>query len=277
MGLKKFKPITPGSRFKVISDFKEITKSTPEKSLLSKKHSTGGRNNQGIVTNANRGGGHKQKYRIVDFKRDKFGIPAKVEAIEYDPNRTARIALLFYADGEKRYIIAPDKLQVGMTVISGEKAEPTVGNTLYLKDVPLGAIVHNIELYPGRGGCMARGAGTFAQLAAKEGQYVVLKMPSGEVRRVLAKCLATIGSVGNTDHGKQTMGKAGRNRWKGLRPRNRGVVMNPVDHPMGGGEGRASGGHPRSRRGIPAKGYKTRSPKKKSWKLIIERRKTGNQ
>lgn len=271
MGLRKLKPITPGQRFKLVSDFAEITKSKPERSLLDVQTRSGGRNNSGKMTVRYRGGGHKRKYRIIDFKRDKFGIPAKVAAIEYDPNRTARIALLFYVDGEKRYILAPDKLQVGQTVISGVEAEPNIGNSLQLRNMPLGTIVHNIELQPGRGGVMARSAGTYAQLAAKEGRYVVLKLPSGEARRVLSDCMATVGSVGNPEHMNMILGKAGRNRWLGRRPRNRGVAMNPVDHPMGGGEGRASGGHPRSRKGLPAKGFKTRKKNKHSSSLIISR------
>ena len=272
MGIRKLRPITPGQRFKSISDFKEITKTTPEKSLLAPHRSKGGRNNTGKMAVRNVGGGHKKRYRIVDFKRDKDGIPAKVHSIEYDPNRTARIALLFYADGEKRYIIAPEKLKVGQTLLSGDVVEPTVGNTMQLKNVPLGAIVHNIELLPGRGGAMARSAGTYAQLAAKEGRYVVLKLPSGETRRVLAICKATMGTVSNSDHENILLGKAGRSRWLGRRPRVRGVAMNPVDHPMGGGEGRASGGIPRSRKGLPAKGFKTRSRTKHSNKFIISKR-----
>lgn len=265
--------MTPGTRFRSVSDFKEITKGEPEKSLTHSLKRGGGRNNTGKMTVRNVGGGHKRRYRLIDFKRDKYGIPAKVHAIEYDPNRTARIALLFYKDGEKRYIIAPDKLQVGQTLVSGPGADPTVGNSLYLKDVPLGTIVHNIELQPGKGGVLARSAGTYAQLAAKEGRYVVLKLPSGETRRVLAICMATIGSVSNPEHENIIVGKAGRNRWKGWRSRTRGVAMNPVDHPMGGGEGRASGGHPRSRKGLYAKGLKTRDKTKHTNKFIISRRK----
>lgn len=276
MALRKYKPTTPGTRFRSVSDFAEVTKSTPEKSLLAPLSKSGGRNQQGRMTMRYTGGGHKRQYRIIDFKRDKHGIPAKVAAIEYDPNRTARIALLHYADGEKRYILAPDKLKVGQTLLSGGTAEPTVGNTLALKDIPLGTILHAIELQPGRGAQMARSAGTFAQLTAKEGRYVVVKLPSGEVRRILATCSATVGSVGNAEHMNIEYGKAGRKRWLGIRPRTRAVAMNPVDHPMGGGEGRASGGHPRSRKGIPAKGYKTRDRKKASNKLIITRRKTRN-
>ncbi len=276
MALRKYKPTTPGTRFRSVSDFAEVTKSTPEKSLLAPLSKSGGRNYQGRMTMRYTGGGHKRQYRLIDFKREKHGIPAKVAAIEYDPNRTARIALLHYADGEKRYILAPDKLKVGQTLLSGDKAEPTVGNALALKDIPLGTILHAIELQPGRGAQMARSAGTFAQLTAKEGRYVVVKLPSGEVRRILATCSATVGSVGNAEHMNIEYGKAGRKRWLGIRPRTRAVAMNPVDHPMGGGEGRASGGHPRSRKGIPAKGYKTRDRKKASNKLIISRRKTRN-
>jgi large subunit ribosomal protein L2 len=219
------------------------------------------------------GGGHKQKYRIVDFKRDKHGIPATVKTIEYDPNRTANIALVFYADGEKRYIIAPNGLKVDDTVISGPGSAPNVGNTLLLKEVPLGTVIHNIELQPGKGGSIARGAGTYAQLSARDGKYAIVKLPSGETRMILITCLATIGSVSNSEHNLEVSGKAGRSRWLGRRPRVRGVVMNPVDHPMGGGEGRNSGGHPRSRNGVPAKGYKTRAPKKQSSKFILEKRK----
>lgn len=275
MGLKKMRPVTPGTRFKVASDFAEITKrkSAPEKSLIRTQKSSGGRDNTGRMTIRYIGGGHKRKYRIIDFKRDKHGIPATVASIEYDPNRTANIALLHYADGEKRYILAPEKLKVGQKVMSGPGSEPTVGNTLELKDMPMGAVVHNIELHPGRGGLIARSAGSYAQLAAKEGRYVVLKMPSGEVRRVLSNCMATMGAVGNSLHENIILGKAGRNRWLGRRPRNRGVSMNPVDHPMGGGEGRASGGIPRSRKGIPAKGFKTRNKTKHTNKFIISRRK----
>lgn len=272
MALRTFRPMTPGTRFRTVSDFSEVTKREPEKSLVITLKKSGGRNNQGRMTMRYMGGGNKKKIRLVDFKRDKHDIPAKVASIEYDPNRNARLALLHYADGEKRYIIAPEKLKVGQTVLSGPKAEPSVGNALKLKDVPLGAILHCIELVPGKGASMARSAGTFAQLAAKEERYVVLKLPSGEVRRVLGECTATIGTVGNADHMNQTLGKAGRRRWLGRRPRVRGVAMNPVDHPMGGGEGRASGGHPRSRKGIPAKGFKTRDRKKNSSQFIIAHR-----
>lgn len=273
MALRKFKPTTPGQRNKVISAFDDITASAPEKSLVVGKKSSGGRNNSGKMTIRNVGGGHKRRFRVVDFKREKDGIPATVHSIEYDPNRSARIALLFYADGEKRYIIAPNGLKVGQTVMSGEKATPDIGNTLFLRDVPLGSIIHNIELNPGQGGKMARSAGTYAQLMSREGKYAILKLPSGESRMVLITCRATIGSTSNPDHMHEVSGKAGRSRWLGRRPRTRGVAMNPVDHPMGGGEGRASGGHPRSRKGLPAKGYKTRNRKKMSNRLVVERRK----
>ncbi|MEL6676262.1 MAG: 50S ribosomal protein L2 [Bacteroidota bacterium] len=273
MGIRKLKPVTPAMRQRSVSDFANITKSTPEKSLTAPVKSFGGRNRSGRITMRQRGGGHKRRYRIVDFKRDKFGIPATVKAIEYDPNRTARIALLFYADGEKRYILAADKLQIGQTVISGENVEPAIGNAMKLKNIPMGTFVHNIELHPGRGGIMARSAGSYAQLNAKDGKYAILKMPSGETRMVLAECMATIGSVGNAEHQNIQIGKAGRNRWLGKRPRTRGVAMNPVDHPMGGGEGRSSGGHPRNRNGLPAKGFKTRDKKKASNRMIISRKK----
>ena len=273
MGIRKLKPTTPGQRHKVIGAFDKITASTPEKSLVVGKKSTGGRNNTGKMTMRYIGGGHKQKYRIIDFKRNKDGIPATVKSIEYDPNRSSRIALLYYADGAKSYIIAPNGLEVGQTVVSGSDAAPEVGNTLPLQNIPIGTIVHNIELRPGQGAKLVRSAGAFAQLTSREGTYAIIRMPSGETRKILAACKATIGSVGNSDHGLEKSGKAGRSRWLGRRPRNRGVVMNPVDHPMGGGEGRASGGHPRSRKGLYAKGLKTRAPKKHSSKYIIERRK----
>ena len=273
MAVRKFKPVTPGQRHKVIGTFEEITASVPEKSLVYGKRSTGGRNNTGKMTVRYIGGGHKQKYRIIDFKREKDGVPAVVKTIEYDPNRSARIALLFYADGEKRYIVAPNGLQVGMTLMSGETATPDLGNTLFLKDIPVGTVIHNIELRPGQGAKMVRSAGNFAQLTSREGSYCVIKLPSGEIRRILGICRATIGSVSNSDHALESSGKAGRSRWLGRRPHNRGVVMNPHDHPMGGGEGRQSGGHPRSRKGLYAKGLKTRAPKKASSKYIIERRK----
>lgn len=274
MGIRKLKPVTPGQRHRSVSDFDTITKSTPEKSLTAPLKRSGGRNNTGRTTAAHRGGGHKRRYRIIDFKRDKFGVSAEVIAIEYDPNRSARIALLKYSDGEKRYIIAPAKLEVGQNVVSGETVEPVLGNAMKLKNIPLGTSVHNIELHPGQGGVMARGAGTFAQLTAKEGKYVILKMPSGETRMILAECMATIGIVGNSEHSNIDLGKAGRKRWLGRRPRTRGVAMNPVDHPMGGGEGRASGGHPRNKNGLPAKGYKTRHKKKFSNRFIVSKRKT---
>ncbi len=273
MGIKKLKPVTPAMRRRSVSDFDSVTKSKPEKSLTAPMKRSGGRNNTGRITDRRIGGGHKRKYRIIDFKRDKFDVKGTIEAIEYDPNRTARIALVKYIDGEKRYIIAPSKLEVGQEIVSGEKVAPKVGNAMQLKNIPLGTSVHNIELWPGKGGAMARGAGTFAQLTAKEGKYCILRLPSGETRMVLGNCIATIGVVGNTEHQNIILGKAGRNRWLGRRPRTRGVAMNPVDHPMGGGEGRASGGHPRNRKGLPAKGYKTRSKKKASNRLIISRKK----
>lgn len=273
MGIRKYKPTSPGRRWMSVSDFSEITKTEPEKSLLLPYKKSGGRNNQGRRSARYIGGGHKRRYRIIDFRRDKHNIPAKVAAIEYDPNRTARIALLHYADGEKRYIIAPQDLKVGDTVISGPDVEPKVGNALPLRNIPLGTFVHNIELLPGQGGKLVRAAGTGAQLVGKEEKYAVLKMPSGEIRRILLDCYATVGIVGNADHINISIGKAGRSRWLGRRPRTRGVAMNPIDHPMGGGEGKASGGHPRSRKGLYAKGKKTRNPKKPSSKLIISRRK----
>ena len=253
--------------------FDLITTDTPEKSLIAPLKRSGGRNNQGRMTMRYMGGGHKKKYRIIDFKRNKHGVPARVKSIEYDPNRSARIALLYYADGEKAYIIAPEGLKIGREVISGEKVAQEVGNALPLSAIPLGTIVHNIELKPGKGGALARSAGTYAQLLAREEKYATLKLPSGEMRMVLTTCYATVGSASNSDHMLVTLGKAGRNRWLGRRPRVRGVAMNPVDHPMGGGEGKASGGHPRSRNGILAKGFKTRPKKKYSDKLIIGRRK----
>lgn len=273
MALRKFNPVTPGTRFKVANTFAEVTAAKPEKSLLTKGKKSGGRNNTGKMTMRYLGGGHKQRYRLIDFKREKYGIPAVVQSIEYDPNRSARIALLYYADGEKRYIIAPNKLEVGVTVLSGETAPVEAGNAMILKNIPLGTTIHNIELRPGQGAAIVRSAGSSAQLQAKDGKYVVIKLPSGETRLILATCMAVIGTVSNPDHRLERSGKAGRTRWLGRRPRNRGVSMNPVDHPMGGGEGRSSGGHPRSRNGIPAKGYKTRAPKNKSSKYIIEKRK----
>lgn len=272
MAVRQFKPTTPGQRGKVLSTFEEITASKPEKSLTFGYGKTGGRNHTGKMTVRYIGGGHKQKYRIIDFLRNKEGVPGTVKTIEYDPNRTARIALVFYADGEKRYIVAPNGIQVGQTIVAGKDAAPEIGNALYLSDIPLGTIIHNIELHPGEGGVLARSAGSYAQLTARDGKYAIVKLPSGETRMILVTCKATIGSVSNGDHELEKGGKAGRSRWQGRRPRNRGVVMNPVDHPMGGGEGRASGGHPRSRKGLLAKGYKTRSPKKTTNKFIIERR-----
>ena len=273
MGVRKLKPMTPGQRLRSVNDFAMVTAGAPEKSLTVAKKRSGGRNNTGKMTMRYLGGGAKQRYRLVDFKRDKFNIPATVKSIEYDPNRTAFIALLVYADGEKRYIIAPNGIQVGQTLLSGRGIAPEDGNAMKLSDMPLGTIVHNIELRPGQGGIIARSAGAFAQLAARDGKYAVLRMPSGESRMILTECMATVGTVSNSDHAQVDSGKAGRSRWLGRRPRNRGVAMNPVDHPMGGGEGRASGGHPRSRKGIPAKGYKTRTPKKASNRYIIEKRK----
>ncbi len=273
MAVKKHNPVTPGSRFHVGNAFTEVTTSKPEKSLIASKKRSGGRNSQGRMTVRNIGGGHKKRYRVIDFKRDKHGVPATVKTIEYDPNRTAFIALLSYADGEKRYILAPEGLKVGDKVMSGEKATPEVGNTMFLRDIPFGTLIHNIELHPGKGGLLARSAGTYAQLNAKDGKYAIIKLPSGETRMILQTCLATIGTISNSDHSLEVMGKAGRNRWKGRRPRVRGVAMNPVDHPMGGGEGRSSGGHPRSRTGIFAKGQKTRNRNKPSSRLIITRRK----
>ena len=272
MALKKYKPMTAGTRWKIGNAFAELTTDTPEKSLLEPIKKSGGRNVQGRRSMRYIGGGHKQHYRIIDFKRDKHDIPATVKTIEYDPNRSAFIALLSYADGEKRYILAPQGLQVGATVLSGPTAAPEVGNALVLKNMPLGTVVHNIELQPGRGGAIARSAGTYAQLSNKEEKYAVLKMPSGELRKVLITCAATVGTVSNSDHALQSIGKAGANRWRGIKPRNRGVAMNPVDHPMGGGEGKSSGGHPRSRTGKYAKGLKTRKSHKSSDKLIISRK-----
>lgn len=265
--------MTPGTRHKVIGTFDDITSSTPEKSLLQPLKSTGGRNNTGKMTVRYIGGGHKRKYRVIDFKRDKDNMSAVVKTIEYDPNRSARIALIVYVDGEKRYMLAPGGLKVGQTVSTGPAAAPEVGNTLPLSEIPLGTVIHNIELYPGQGAVMARSAGTYAQLLAREGKFAIIKLPSGETRMVLVTCRATIGAVSNPDHNLESHGKAGRRRWLGRRPHNRGVTMNPVDHPMGGGEGRSSGGHPRSRKGLLAKGYKTRNPKKTTSKFIVSKRK----
>ena len=273
MAIRKFKPVTPGQRNKAISAFDDITAKKPQKSLLEPLKGTGGRNNTGQMTMRYIGGGHKRMYRVIDFLRNKDNMTATVLTIEYDPNRSARIALVQYEDGEKRYIIAPAGLKVGQKVESGNGVAPEVGNSLPLSEIPVGTMVHAIELRPGQGAAMARSAGTFAQLAAREGNHAVLRLPSGETRMVLVSCRATVGVVSNGDHNLESAGKAGRSRWLGRRPHNRGVVMNPVDHPMGGGEGRASGGHPRSRKGLPAKGYKTRNPKASSNKFIIERRK----
>jgi len=275
MSVKKLRPVTPGQRYRTAPVFDDITsnENKPEKSLLVSVKRSGGRNNVGKMTMRYLGGGHKRKLRVVDFKREKHGIPANVKSVEYDPMRTARIALLYYADGEKRYIVAPEGLKAGMNVVSGPDVAPELGNCLPLSVIPLGTIVHNIELKPGKGGAMARSAGAYAQLAGREGKYAILKLPSGEMRRVLSTCYATIGTVSNSSHMNVSLGKAGRKRWLGRRPRVRGVAMNPVDHPMGGGEGRSSGGHPRSRNGLYAKGLKTRSPKKYSDRLIISKRK----
>jgi large subunit ribosomal protein L2 len=273
MAVRKIKPVTPGQRNKIISTFDNITSATPEKSLLRPLKKSGGRNVDGKRTMRYLGGGHKRMYRVIDFLREKDGMEAIVKTIEYDPNRSSRIALVVYKDGEKRYIVAPDGLQVGQKILSGKDATPEVGNTLFLNDIPMGTIIHNIELKPGRGGAIARSAGTFAQLSARDGKYATIKLPSGETRMILTTCRATIGTVSNPDHNLERSGKAGRARWQGRRPRVRGVAMNPVDHPMGGGEGRASGGHPRSRKGIPAKGFITRDNKKYSSKFIVERRK----
>lgn len=272
MALKKYKPTTNGTRWRVGNAYAEVTTNTPEKSLLAPKKSIAGRNAQGRRTMRYRGGGHKHHYRIVDFKRNKFDIEATVKTIEYDPNRSAFIALVVYADGEKRYIIAPQGIEVGAKIVSGEKVAPEVGNALVMRNMPLGTVIHNIEMVPGKGGVIARSAGTYAQLTAKEEKYAVLKMPSGELRKVMIDGMATVGIVSNSDHSLQSMGKAGRNRWRGKRPRTRGVAMNPVDHPMGGGEGKSSGGHPRSRTGKYAKGEKTRSLTNPSNKLIIQRK-----
>jgi len=273
MALKKFKPVTPGQRDKVLTDFSEITSNNPEKSLLEPIKSSGGRNNTGKMTMRYIGGGHKRNYRVIDFIRNKDGITAIVKSIEYDPNRTAHIALLVYSDGEKKYILAPQGLKVGQKVQSGNSIAPEIGNTLPLSDIPLGTIIHNVELRPGQGGALARSAGSYAQITSRDGKFAIIKLPSGETRMVLVVCRATIGAISNSEHNSEKLGKAGRKRWLGRRPRNRGVAMNPVDHPMGGGEGRASGGHPRSRKGVPAKGFKTRNKSKDSNKYIVEKRK----
>ncbi|RLD22665.1 MAG: 50S ribosomal protein L2 [Bacteroidetes bacterium] len=273
MSLKKYKPVTPGTRFRVGNTFSEVTTDTPEKSLLTPWRRTGGRNHDGKMTVRQRGGGHKRRYRIIDFKRDKDGIEGRVATIEYDPNRSAYIALIVYKDGEKRYIVAPKTINVGDKIMSGKGALPNPGNTLFLSEIPLGSVIYNIEMSPGKGGAIARSAGSYCVLMGREGKYATVKMPSSEVRKILLTCKATMGSASNPDHSLQVLGKAGRKRWLGRRPRVRGVAMNPVDHPMGGGEGRASGGHPRSRTGIMAKGQKTRNVNKHSNVLIIAKRK----
>jgi len=275
MSIRKFRPMTPGTRFRTVSGFDEITRDTPEKSLLEVRNRTGGRNNQGHMTSRHRGGGHKRKYRRIDFKRDKFGVPAQVAEIEYDPNRSARIALLFYADGEKRYILHPKGLEQGATVVSGPGSDMRVGNALPLSEIPLGTTVHNVELKIGKGGQMARSAGTYAQVIAKEGKYVTLRMRSTEMRMVHHRCLATIGEVGNAEHGLLSSGKAGRTRWLGRRPKVRGVAMNPVDHPLGGGEGKTSGGRPPTTPWGKPEGRKTRKRKKPSNRMIVRGRKRG--
>jgi large subunit ribosomal protein L2 len=274
MPVKKFSPVTPGTRFRVGNAYKEVTNDKPEKSLLAPIKKSGGRNRTGKMTVRQKGGGHKRRYRIVDFKRDKDGVTATVKSIEYDPNRSAFIALVEYTDGEKRYIIAPQGLTVGDSIVSGKGVAPVTGNAMFLSEIPLGSTIHAIEMTPGRGASLARSAGTNATLMGREGRYAIVKLPSGEVRRILMTCKATIGATSNPDHALTVLGKAGRKRWLGRRPRVRGVAMNPVDHPMGGGEGRASGGHPRSRTGIMAKGQKTRNRNKASNKLIISRRKS---
>jgi large subunit ribosomal protein L2 len=276
MAVRKFKPVTPGQRHKVISTFDAVTSGTPEKSLLRPIKKSGGRNNAGKMTMRHIGGGHKKRYRVIDFHRAKDGMAATVESVQYDPNRTSLIALVIYEDGEKRYILAPSGIKVGQTIRSGKGVAPELGNTLTLDEIPLGTLIHNIELHPGQGGVLARSAGSYAQLTSRDGKYAIIKLPSGESRMILITCRATIGTVSNSDHGLEKSGKAGRSRWLGRRPRVRGVAMNPVDHPMGGGEGRSSGGHPRNRNGMPAKGYKTRAKRKASDKYIVERRKTKN-
>jgi large subunit ribosomal protein L2 len=272
MSVRKLKPITPGQRGRVVNGYDAITTDKPEKSLLAPKKRSGGRNNSGRMTVRYRGGGHKRRYRIIDFKRNRFDSPAEVLSIEYDPNRSAFIALTQFKDGEKRYIIAQNGLKVGQKVVSGEKVATEIGNAMALSNIPLGTIISCIELHPGRGATLARSAGSFAQLMAREGKFATIKLPSGETRLILTNCMATIGAVSNSDHQLLVSGKAGRTRWLGRRPRTRPVAMNPVDHPMGGGEGRASGGHPRSRNGIPAKGYRTRNKTKSSNRYIVERR-----
>lgn len=274
MAVRRLKPTTPGQRFRVANTFEEITTDKPEKSLLAPIKRTGGRNNQGRMTMRFIGGGHKRRYRIIDFKRNNFGVVGEVKTVEYDPNRSAFISLIEFADGEKRYIIAPSGIKVGQKVEQGPGVSPEVGNALLLSEIPLGTLIHNIEMSPGQGAKICRSAGSYAQLMAREGKYVAIKLPSGESRLILSACLATIGSVSNSEHSQEVKGKAGRSRWLGIRPRTRSSVMNPVDHPMGGGEGRSKGGQPRSRNLIYSQGQKTRAPKKGSSKLIIERRKS---
>ena len=272
MAIRQLKPMTPGQRHRSVSNFERVSKSKPEKSLIAPIKKKGGRNNTGRIMVRHQGGGHKRRYRIIDFKRNKFGVPAKVAAIEYDPNRSARIALLVYADGEKRYIIAPNEISVGSTVMNGPDSPPEPGNCLPLSKIPVGTFVHAIEMKPGKGAQLARSAGTFAQLTAREGKYATLRLPSGETRMVPVRSMATIGTTSNPEHNNIDVGKAGRKRWLGVRPKTRGVAMNPVDHPMGGGEGKSSGGHPRSPNSVPAKGFKTRAKRKQSDKYILRRR-----
>ena len=272
MSVRKLKPITPGQRFRIVNEYSEVTTSKPEKSLLKPMKKSGGRNNQGRMTMRYKGGGHKRRYRVIDFKRDKFDVTGEVSSIEYDPNRSAFIALITYSDNEKRYIIAQKGMKVGQKIVSGQSVSPDIGNAMPISNIPLGTVISCIEMRPGKGATLARSAGSYAQLMAREGKFATIKLPSGETRLVLSNCFATIGVVSNSDHQLTVSGKAGRTRWLGRRPRTRPVAMNPVDHPMGGGEGRASGGHPRSRKGIPAKGFRTRSKTKESNKYIIERR-----
>lgn len=272
MSIKKIKPLTPSQRFKIINGFENITRNYPEKSLITGKCRSGGRNNNGKMTMRYIGGGHKKKYRVIDYKRNKFDVSAKIKSIEYDPNRSSFISLLHYKDGEKRYILSVNNLKVGETIISGKKLPPNIGNAMYITNIPLGTHISCIEMIPGKGAILTRSAGAYAQLIAKEGKYVTVRLPSGETRMILYNCMATIGVISNSDHQLEMLGKAGRSRWLGRRPRTRGVAMNPVDHPMGGGEGKASGGHPRSRNNIPSKGFKTRSLKNNSDKYIIEKR-----
>ena len=272
MSVRKLKPITPGQRFRIVNEYSEVTTSKPEKSLLKPMKKSGGRNNQGRMTMRYKGGGHKRRYRVIDFKRDKYDVIGEVTSIEYDPNRSAFIALINYSDNEKRYIIAQKGMKVGQKIVSGQSVSPDIGNAMPLSNIPLGTVISCIEMRPGKGATLARSAGSYAQLMAREGKFATIKLPSSETRLVLSNCFATIGAVSNSDHQLTVSGKAGRTRWLGRRPRTRPVAMNPVDHPMGGGEGRASGGHPRSRKGIPAKGFRTRSKTKESNKYIIERR-----